>query len=177
MMSPAALALPVDGRNRLGQVHKQLVPHIFLLRETRRLIAKGHTSRESPVRSVRIQRPKLWTFPTLQAHLLTLLLLLLLLCIGLLCRDLPLQTSLRIDVCLLLCGLMVVGVRVPVVTLCHVVAGCLQMMLAFLLYPYQQAADLSVGRGESCCFVEICQRCSKLPGEYGENEQRNFKNT
>lgn len=39
------------------------------------------------------------------------------------------------------------------------------MMFAFLLYPYQQAPDLPVGWGESCCFVEVCQRCSKLPGE------------
>lgn len=169
VMSPAALVLglPCDSRNRLRQVHKQWVLYIFLLRETWRLICytKGHTSRESPVRSVRIQRPKFWTFPTLQAHLFTILPLFLLLCISLVCGDLPLQTSLRIGVCLLLCGLMVVGVGVPAVTLCHVVAGCLLMMFAFLLYPYKQAPDLPVGRGESCCFMEVCQRCSKLPGE------------
>ena len=37
MMSPAALVLglPVDGRNRLWHVHKQLVLYIFLWRETR----------------------------------------------------------------------------------------------------------------------------------------------
>lgn len=168
VLSSAALvlALPIDSRNRLRQVHKQLVLRIFLLRETWRLVcqSKGHTSRESPIWSIWIQRPKFWTFPTLQAQLLVVLLLFLLLCIILLCGDLPLQTSLWIDVCLLLCGLMVVGVWVPVVTLCRVVAGWFLMMFALLLYPHQQAPDLPVGRGESCCFVEVCQRCSKLPG-------------
>lgn len=49
------------------------------------------------------------------------------------------------------------------------------MMFALFLYSYQQAADLPVRWAESCCFVEVCQRCSKLPGEDRENEQRNFK--
>lgn len=46
------------------------------------------------------------------------------------------------------------------------------MVLAFLLYPYYQAPDLPVGWGESCCLVEVCQRCGKLPGDAKKKKKK-----